>query len=57
MNLNGTMRWSLGLLLACLKETCRCLSNESNGGGERWAFDLFVAAAPWELAEINALFS
>lgn len=31
--------------------------NESLGGRERWAFDLFVPAAPWELTEINALFS
>lgn len=31
--------------------------NESFGGRERQAFDLFVSAAPWELAEINALFS
>lgn len=23
----------------------------------RWVFDLFVVAAPWEFAEINALFS
>lgn len=22
----------------------------------RWVFDLFVVAAPWEFAEINALF-
>lgn len=30
---------------------------ESFGGKERWDFDLFVPAAPWELTEINALFS
>lgn len=34
------------------------LARPAKAGQERrWVFDLFVVAAPWEFAEINALFS
>lgn len=49
--------WALSLSQGNLSLFVWAGPNESNGGKERWAFDLFVAAAPWELAEINALFS
>lgn len=49
--------WAFSLSQGNLSLFVWAWPNESNGGKERWAFDLFVAAAPWELAEINALFS